>query len=675
MREAPSGPMDRRDLDEIERFLTSVGRPTLFAYYALEPTTEPLAAEEAIKKRRTWAQGQQSNPKYKSEALFLIKNNALLKRVLVEHLEEYRVHVRDDTQHRNLDVLTLFIRGTIASGELTPQAEAAILHQGRQLELSDAAVARRVQELLTETGAVRVGFESEDLSTEAMAIDHYAILGVATNAAPGAIEEGYRNRYRWARNLKDLKRSAEVLQALDQAWRILSDPTRRARYDERRLQMLEVTDEVEKRAAALMGLLGGPEDAITGEAPLPGAPPAPVHEVGFRAGTVPPGTRLPAGDPRLTAPPGTRLPNAEARGAPPLPVPPPEPPPIRLAPREDPHLRAPNGRAPAPPPVPGRTIGLAAGPQAVATLGPRLGVDGPDVISVQVGSRPVARRWTIRNTGQGKMPGRVTSDREWLRVEQARLDPVAPNQIVTVTILPQQMPWGRTAGTVTVVTDHGERRTMTVQVHRRSWLPLAAGVAALGVLGFLAVAGLLYLRSRGSDTVLALAVDPIADRVLVDGQDAGRGRLVEVREPRPGQPFQLRVEADGFEPLEEVVALRPGERTARTVTLALADDMAWMPGAGAKGVDAPAEVRSAVEAAAPGLGTCFVGAAVETAEATYTAWVTPDGQVRRVDVTEANFPVEPAQPCIRRVFRALRLPTFAGDHAAVEARLSVPVPR
>ncbi|MFN7142577.1 MAG: J domain-containing protein, partial [Myxococcota bacterium] len=447
--------MDRRDLDEIERFLTSVGRPTLFAYYGLEPTADAAAVEDAIKKRRTWAQGQQSNPKYKSEALFLIKNNSLLKRVLLDHLDAYRDHVADDTQHRNLDVLTLFIRGTITSGQLTPQAEAAILHQGRQLELAEAAIARRITEILAETGAQRVGFESEDLSTEAMAIDHYAILGIATNAAPAAIEEAYRARYRWARNLKDLKRSAEVLQALDQAWRILSDPARRVRYDERRLQMLEVTDEVEKRAAALMGLLGGPEDAITGEAPLPGAPPSPVHEVGYRPATAPPGTRLPLGDPRAVAtdPPASSGPNL----APPLP----EPPPIRIAPRADGFAadRAPPPRAPAPPPVSGRTIGLAAGPQAVATLGPRLAVDGPDVVAVEVRGRPLARRWTVRNAGQGKMPGRVVSDREWLRVEQPRLDPVAPNQIVKVTVVPTQMPWGRTAGTVTFVTDHGERRT------------------------------------------------------------------------------------------------------------------------------------------------------------------------------------------------------------------------
>ncbi len=663
--------MDRRDLDEIERFLTSVGRPTLFVYYGLDPSADAAATDEAVRKRRTWAQGQQSNPKFKSEALFLIKSNSLLKRVFVDALDDYRVHVRDDTQHRKMDVLGLFIRGTLASRELTPQSEAAILHQGRQLELSEAAVARRIEELLAETESTRVGFETADLSSETMAIDHYAILGVATDAGAPTIEETYRTRYRWARNLKDLKRSAEVLEALDEAWRILSDPARRVMYDERRLKMLEMTDEVEKRSAMLMGLLGGPTDALTGEAPLPGAPlplgapapaapmplPPPVHEVGLRSATAPQGTRLPLAIGRPDSPPAA--------------PPPAEMPSIKLAPRID----APSGGRPAPPTITGRTIGITAGPQAVATLGPRLAVDGPEVLTLQVGGRPLSRAWTVRNAGQGKMPGRVVTDREWLQIDQPRLDPVAPSQTVTVHIVPQQVPWGRTAGTVTVVTDHGERRTVTVHVHRRSWLPLVGGVVALGFLGVAAVAAFLLLwPTPAAPTELALAVDPVADRVFVDGAPAGSGRALTIADPRDGKPFQLKVEADGFAPQEELVTLRPGERTTRTITLALVDDMTWAPPAEAARVDAPAPVRTALEtAAAANLGACFAGVPEAEATATYTAWVTPDGQVRRVDVTDPSFPLAAAEPCIRRVFRGLRLPIFEGDHASVELRLAVPV--
>jgi hypothetical protein len=652
--------MDRRDLEEIERFLSSVGRASLFVYYAVDPAAPLDVLEDAVKKRRTWAQGQQSNPKYKYEALFIIKSNALLRRVLLDNLDEYRDHVRDDTAGRNLDVLSLFIKGTLSSGTLSSQAEAAVLYQGRQLELSDVAVVRRLEELLLETGTVREPSEPDDVTAEGTAIDHYAVLGVATNAQTTAIEEAYRSRYRWARSLKDLKRSAEVLQALDDAWRMLSDPKRRMRYDERRLEMLEVTDEVEKRSAALIGLLGGPEDAITGEEPMPGGTPAvAVHEVGFRAAA--------------TAPPGTRAPKIEARGAAAPPRPTVD---LRAAtparPSVEPTPSAPVG-APLPPSVSGRTIGLATGPQTVATSGPRLSVDGSEVLSLKVGGRPIDRVLVVRNIGQGKMPGRVTSDREWLKIKVPRLDPLAATQQVEVTVLSKQMPWGRTAGTITVVTDHGERRTLTVQVNRPSPMPLIAGVAALGLLGGAVLGGALWLSRPTPTSVLALTVDPIADRVIVDGQIVGSGSQLDIAAPSPGKPFRLRVETDGFAPKEELVTLGAEEKTTRTLRLDLADEMRWTPAADATSVKASQAMSDALQASVAALSPCFAGPGTTTADAVYTAWITSDGQVRRVEITESSFPVEPAQGCIERAFRGLRLPSFTGDYSAVEARLSVPV--
>lgn len=682
--------MDRRDLDEIERFLTSVGRPTLFAYYGLEATVDAAAAEDAVKKRRTWAQGQQSNPKYKSEALFVIKNNALIRRVFVDGLESYRLHVRDDTHTRNLDVLTLFIKGTIAGGELTPQAEAAILHQGRQLELAEAAVTRRIEELLTETGARRVGFETDDLSTEALAVDHYALLAVSANATPAALEEAYRARYRWARNLKDLKRSSEVLNALDQAWRILSDPSKRARYDERRLQMLEMTDEVEKRSATLLGLLGGPEGGFGEHTFSPAAAARPAEgargdkPAGPTTGSPPERSLypepIPPDDPsalRASRPHAVdrfREPvRAEPRPAPPPPRAPPLPPggpPVHEA-------RLPAGaaarpeasRAPSPPPVAGRTIGVATGPQAVATLGPRLAVEGPDMVAVQVGGRNVTRKWTVRNAGQGKMPGRVVCDREWLRVDPIRLDPSIEAQVVTVTVVPAQIPWGRTAGTVTVVTDHGERRTVTVQVHRRSWLPVVAGALAVGVLGVAALAALVYFNRDTGETALALSIDPVADRVVVDGQELGGGTAVAYAPPRADLPLQVRIEAEGFATHEELVSLRAGERTSRLVTLTLTDAMDWTPPEGVEPVEPPAAIRSAIEGTGALLARCFPADIAPPPEATYRTWVTPNGQVRRLEIVDATFADDTAAPCLRRVFRGLRLPTFTGEYTRVEARI------
>jgi hypothetical protein len=639
--------MERRDIDELEHFLTSVGRPTLFAYYGLDLECDAAAAEDAVKKRRTWAQGQQSNPKYKAEALFLIKSNGLIRRLLVEQLEDYRAFVREDGQLHKLNVLTLFIRETLAGRALDAQAEAAIQHQGRGLDLSEAAITRCIEDTAAAMGVARVVTPDDDVSSEALALDVYTLLGVQSDASDADIEAAYRTRYRWVRNLKDLKRSSEALQALDHAWRILSDPGRRARYDERRQQVRDLTDEVERRTAAVMGLLGSPDESLTAETPLPALPPPPVHEVGFRAAS--------------PSPPPIRLPHAS-----------PTPPPTEPA-AENTSGTPVSGRVPTPPPVSGRTIGLADGPQPVAVLGPRLSVEGPEVVRLQIGKRPAKVRWTVVNAGQGMMPGRVVTDREWLEAKRPRLDPKAARQEISITVLPEGVAFGRSAGTVTVVTDHGERRTLTIQVERSSWVPYAAAAAGALVLllgGWVAWGS---LRPSDSETLLELTVDPLADRVRVNDQVLGSGRSFEIREPEPGRAFSVQIEADGFVPQEEQVLLSPGRRTSRTVVLRLDTAAEWTPPTASR-VEPPPSVRAGLKSAGSLLGPCFRGAAHSPVIATYTAWVTPDGQVRRVSVSDSSPTMEGSLPCVQRTFRGLRLPTFEGSYTVLEETLAVEVP-
>lgn len=86
--------MDPAVTAEIEAFLGSVGQPDLFRYYGVGPEASETELEDAIKKKRTWAQGQQANPKYKAEALFLIRRHSMIRAVLVEELPAYRAWLR-----------------------------------------------------------------------------------------------------------------------------------------------------------------------------------------------------------------------------------------------------------------------------------------------------------------------------------------------------------------------------------------------------------------------------------------------------------------------------------------------------------------------------------------------------------------------------------------------------
>ena len=60
--------MESRELEKIARFLDQVGQDSLFTYYNLAEDSPDTQVEYVLRKRRNWAQGQQANPKYRTEA-------------------------------------------------------------------------------------------------------------------------------------------------------------------------------------------------------------------------------------------------------------------------------------------------------------------------------------------------------------------------------------------------------------------------------------------------------------------------------------------------------------------------------------------------------------------------------------------------------------------------------
>src|SRR5436190_735652 len=108
---------------------------------------------------------------------------------------------------RDLDEIERFLTA-VGKGNLVGYkgvaAEAAIHHQGRQLELSESVIAQRVEEILREIGGSR-GASDADIGAESTSIDYYELLGVEQSASLEQIDAAYRSRYRWARSLKDLK--------------------------------------------------------------------------------------------------------------------------------------------------------------------------------------------------------------------------------------------------------------------------------------------------------------------------------------------------------------------------------------------------------------------------------------------------------------------------------------
>ena len=101
--------MNGSDFNEFDRFLAAAGMESLFDYFGLKEDADAETVANAISERRTWAQGQQSNPKFRAEALWIIKHQKLVQRTLLETRAAYLDHLNEERTRKNVQVLRLFI--------------------------------------------------------------------------------------------------------------------------------------------------------------------------------------------------------------------------------------------------------------------------------------------------------------------------------------------------------------------------------------------------------------------------------------------------------------------------------------------------------------------------------------------------------------------------------------
>jgi hypothetical protein len=156
--------MDPKELKEIDKFLTLTGAVDLFAYMGLPATADADMADLAIQDRREWAQTQQANPKYRNEALWVIRNSAVIRRALVQEVAAYRAHTSRRSLEPRLRQLEDFIQGVLSGGGLTPKATLAIRKKGQALGVPADALTKRLEVLLEARG--RELLDQEDDRTE-----------------------------------------------------------------------------------------------------------------------------------------------------------------------------------------------------------------------------------------------------------------------------------------------------------------------------------------------------------------------------------------------------------------------------------------------------------------------------------------------------------------------------
>jgi hypothetical protein len=628
--------MDRRELDEIDRFLAMTGQASLLTYYGVQPTTPTEDVDAFVKKRRAWAQGQQSNPKFKSEALFVIKQNALIRKALLEEPEEYRTHLNAGHVQRNVESLRLFINARLSSGTGLEGAEAAIRSHGRELGLPDVLISQQMEAAMTAAGLRQ---EPGSAPTPAPSlVDFYEVLDTPAQSSTEQLEQAYRARYRWARGLNDLTRSADMLNKLDQAWTVLRDPERRARYDARRTMWAQANESMQ---SGVLGLLGGALAPVD-EPEL--SEDASSYTPGFKANHLTPTTS--ASEPPIRS----------DRSSPSL-----------HDDDEHTNINFPMPVAPQMPPLgphPGLSNQAAEARQDLRPRGPRLSVDGPDAITIHTKDARVRHRLLVRNTGDGKMSGRVVADHDWLEITKPQLDDRASTQVVEVVVHIDRMPWRSASAALTVVTDHGERKSVAFHVSRKSMMPWVIAASVLTAIGGVAVAVMLLRGGSARNAKLNLSIDPPADHVYVNGVDIGAGASIAYQSGDVGAPLRLRVEANGFAPHDELMQLDAGKSIDRRIRLDLSDRMNWAPPTGASDQAIPEAVAAIVQAKASTIATCLSVIAPEDAH--FKVMIDGTGLARQVDLLAPTGASDDAIGCINRAFRVMRFGALQADYGELD---------
>ncbi len=315
-----------------------------------------------------------------------------------------------------------------------------------------------------------------------------------------------------------------------------------------------------------------------------------------------------------------------------------------------------------------------------------LKVEGPRTIRIRTGAHPFPVRITVRNVGEGRMPGHISVNVPWVQISPAILDPSRFEQIIEALVEPDAIPGNAAKAVLTFETDHGETASINIDALKHVVSPVMMLVSALSFVGIIGLFAGLYLSGIiGTDstdtttTILAINVDPPAGEVFVDDVLIGKQGTLSMLTGFPiGEPFQVRVELDGFEPFVKDVVVNWGTQIRVDADLVLRDRMMFSPPPEAAEADIDDEALDALIAKRQGqLDACFTrnfreGAPL-VAEIVVNGVVSPRGFIHGISFENPNFQSPAVETCLMRQFRAMRLPLVPGDYGRFKRKLDVEI--
>lgn len=224
--------MDARNLEHAAEFCKLVGAPDLLAYLGLEADVDSVEARARLKARRKYMQGMQGNPKYKQEALFLIKHFASLDAVLAAP-DVYLADALHRAESVHLPILEMTVKGVLAGGNLTVEQEQYLLRNAIELGISEQTFHRLLDRLCGEAGIPRHTRPPVEEATPGPQStgDFYRVLEVPPQAPLTEIEAAWRRKRTQIDALPPSTQRDELQVRVDLAWNVLKDHSSREQYD------------------------------------------------------------------------------------------------------------------------------------------------------------------------------------------------------------------------------------------------------------------------------------------------------------------------------------------------------------------------------------------------------------------------------------------------------------
>lgn len=220
--------MEAEDLDLAAEFCKIVGAPNLLVYLGLDEAADPADARARLKSRRKFMQGMQGNPKYKREALFLIRHFSNLSDVLND-VPSYISDTLRRAESEHLPVIEMTVRGVLASGSLSDDQVQYLKRNAAELGVTEVTFWHVLNRVASELG-VPV-HETPPSSSPEPQTDLYTLLGIASTANEDDVRIAYTRRLEELDELTDPAAGEAMRRRIEIAKKVLQNEAARRSYD------------------------------------------------------------------------------------------------------------------------------------------------------------------------------------------------------------------------------------------------------------------------------------------------------------------------------------------------------------------------------------------------------------------------------------------------------------